>query len=82
VRLADPRGISRSVALAAALALVVPSLPAREPANLSTLKAEITRYVRSGEYERDVEAVARDAEAWVNQRVAQREGQRAARRGL
>lgn len=63
--------IRRIRGLAAALALVAP-LAAREPANLSALKAEITRYVRSGDYEREVEAVAREADQWVATRVASR----------
>lgn len=57
--------------LALVTALVV-SLPAREPANLAALKGEIVSYVRSGEYEREVETVARAAEAWVVARVATR----------
>ena len=63
------RSVSGVLAFAAAL---LASLGAREPANLSTLKAEIVRYVRSGDYEREVEGVAREAEQWVLRRVASR----------
>lgn len=53
---------------------VVPVAPvSREPANLSTLKAEIVRYVESGEHRRGVTAVAAQARAWLEER-AQRRG--------
>jgi predicted secreted acid phosphatase len=63
----------RRLFLAAGVLALVAALPAREPANLSALKAEITRYVRSGEYERDVEAVAQAADRWVAARAKERQ---------
>ncbi len=66
--------ISRFVGVILALAAAFPAaLGAREPANLSALKAEIVGYVRSGDYEREVEGVARAAEQWVAARVASRQ---------
>jgi acid phosphatase len=44
---------------------------AREPANLGPHKAEIRAYVKSGEYERDIAAVAATAGTWLEQRVKQ-----------
>ncbi len=44
----------------------------REPRNLSDLKAEILRYVDSGEYARQIVPVAEEAGAWIEQRAARR----------
>jgi acid phosphatase len=44
---------------------------AKEPANLAPHKAEIRAYVKSGEYERDIAAVAATAGTWLEQRVKQ-----------
>ena len=65
------------------LALAGCATPAsREPANLSTLKREITHYVDSGEHQRQVAAVAARAQAWLEERAARRgAGERLARRG-
>lgn len=65
------RTVGPSLGLAVAVGLVA-LLPAREPANLSDLKGEITRYVLSGDYEREVAAVTEAADRWVAARVAQR----------
>jgi predicted secreted acid phosphatase len=43
-----------------------------EPRNLDLLKAEIRAYVNSGEYERDIAAVAAKADAWLIERAAKR----------
>ena len=45
---------------------------AAEPANLGLHKREIRTYVDSGEYARDIAAVAARADAWVRERSAQR----------
>ena len=44
---------------------------AKEPANLAPHKAEIRAYVKSGEYDRDIAAVAATAKAWIEQRAKQ-----------
>lgn len=43
-----------------------------EPANLTFAKQQVKTYVDSGGYERDLTAVAKRAQAWLEQRVAQR----------
>lgn len=43
----------------------------REPANLDVLKQEIAVYVDTGKYQEDIGAVATEALAWLQQRVAQ-----------
>lgn len=43
----------------------------REPQNLALLKAEIHRYVDSGQYARDVAVVAAEAKAWIERRARQ-----------
>lgn len=45
-----------------------------EPANLTFAKQRVKTYVDSGEYERDLTAVAKRAQAWLEQRAAQRQG--------
>jgi acid phosphatase len=45
---------------------------AAEPANLGLHKREIRAYVDSGEYARDIAAVAARADAWVRERSARR----------
>jgi predicted secreted acid phosphatase len=51
----------------------------REPANLSVLKAELVQYHESGDYERAVAGVARDARTWIERRIGQRkEGEKLA----
>lgn len=45
---------------------------AQEPLNLSTAKADVLRYVDSGEYARDLAGVAREIESWIVERAAQR----------
>lgn len=42
----------------------------REPRNLSLLKREIRAYVESGDYEREIAAVAARATAWIEARAA------------
>ncbi len=44
----------------------------REPPNLDPLKGQIRTYVESGEYQRDIAAVAGRARTWIEQRVAKR----------
>lgn len=44
---------------------------AKEPANLAPHKAELRAYVKSGEYDRDIAAVAATAKAWIEQRAKQ-----------
>ncbi|MEO6001646.1 MAG: HAD family acid phosphatase [Opitutus sp.] len=44
----------------------------REPANLQPHKAELRRYVESGEYLADIAVVAEQAKAWIKQRAAAR----------
>lgn len=46
--------------------------PSREPLNLSTAKAAVVRYHDSGAYHAAVEAVARRAAAWIEERAAHR----------
>lgn len=46
---------------------------AREPRNLGDLKAEILRYVDSGEYTRQIAQVAERANAWIERRAAERD---------
>lgn len=42
-----------------------------EPANLGTHKAEIRAYLKSGDYDREVAAVATKARAWLEERTKQ-----------
>lgn len=58
--------------LAVVLAFAGCATAPREPRNLSDLKAEIVRYVDSGEYARQIEPVAAEADAWLERRAAQR----------
>lgn len=58
------------LAFVAALALPV-SQSAREPANLDTAKAEIYRYVNSGEYAKDLGEVALKATKYLAKRLNQ-----------
>lgn len=50
---------------------VMASPASREPANLDTLKQEILHYVDTGKYREDIAAVAAEATAWLERRVAQ-----------
>ncbi len=50
-----------------ALLLALPSIGAREPANLYLLKQEIRAYVESGEYDREIARVADEAKAWLQE---------------
>ena len=43
-----------------------------EPRNLGDLKLEIDRYVDSGDYQREIAAVAVQAKAWIEERAAQK----------
>ncbi|HVT74777.1 MAG TPA: HAD family acid phosphatase [Lacunisphaera sp.] len=54
-----------------ALACLAPALHATEPANLGLLKQEINAYVASGEYEKDIAAVAHEATTWLDTRAPQ-----------
>ena len=54
------------------LALAVAGGVAAEPRNLDLAKAEIRAYVKSGEYQRDIAAVAAKADAWLVERAARR----------
>lgn len=52
--------------LAVVAAALVPSfVAAKEPANLYLLKREIRTYVETGEYDRDIAAVAAEARDWL-----------------
>lgn len=51
---------------------VVPATASTAPANLWLLKQELVRYADSGQYERDLAAVANEARAWVEERAARR----------
>ena len=46
------------------------STATREPANLSPHKQQIREYVDSGQYMREIDAVAARAKAWIEQRAA------------
>jgi predicted secreted acid phosphatase len=59
----------RLLALGLALIVCVGSLTAVEPANLSTLKQQISLYVGRGEYGRDVATVAAQANKYVANRI-------------
>ena len=48
------------------------SLTAAEPVNLTVAKEAVLHYVESGDYERDLTAVAEQANQWIEQRVAQK----------
>ncbi|MES2695181.1 MAG: HAD family acid phosphatase [Verrucomicrobiota bacterium] len=49
--------------------------PARgEPANLTQAKQDVRAYVDSGRYQTDLASVGKKAEAWLEQRVAQKKG--------
>lgn len=62
----------RALLLAFVVVIATGAAPAsREPANLDVLKQEITVYVDTGKYQEDIGAVAAEAMAWMQQRVAQ-----------
>lgn len=63
--------VSFTVVLASC-ASVFAAPPSREPANLDPHKQEIRAYVDSGKYQEDIAAVAAEAQAWVEERVAKR----------
>lgn len=68
------RVVLRSGLLALALAAAgcrSPMVSSREPANLYPHKLELRAYVDSGQYDRDLAAVAGAAEAWIKRRAAQ-----------
>lgn len=44
--------------------------PSHEPPNLLPHKQAIAAYVKSGDYDRDIAAVAQEAQTWLEQRVA------------
>jgi predicted secreted acid phosphatase len=48
-----------------------PELAAREPLNLDAAKAAVRAYVASGEYERQITAVAAEATEWISTRAKQ-----------
>jgi len=52
-----------------ALLFAVGTLPAVEPANLYTLKQQVTAYVATGEYGRDVTKVAAEANRYLVKRI-------------
>jgi len=66
------RRSSSLVFLLFALVFATGAMSAAEPRNLDLLKAEIRDYVKSGEYQRDIAAVAAKAEAWLVERAARR----------
>lgn len=49
--------------------LAAASLAAKEPVNLEVRKDELRAYVRSGEYDRDIAAVAAQARTWIERRA-------------
>jgi predicted secreted acid phosphatase len=49
-----------------------PGVAQAAPANLGLLKQELVRYADSGQYARDLAAVAAEARAWVEERAARR----------
>jgi predicted secreted acid phosphatase len=53
------------------VSLLAFSARAAEPANLDAHKDELRAYVKSGDYARDVAAVAAEARAWIEARVKQ-----------
>ncbi len=57
---------------AAALALAGCATASHEPPNLGRLKQQIRAYLDSGDYDRDIAAVAAKADAWIGQRAARR----------
>lgn len=61
----------RAILGAALLLGLTGPLAAREPANLNRLKDEIRAYLDSGEYDRDIGAVATQADAWLVGRAKQ-----------
>ena len=64
----------RLFALTAAAVMGLAGLSAvrAEPQNLTRLKEEIATYIDSGAYHREIAQVATQAQAWLEQRVAQR----------
>lgn len=62
----------RGVLLLTFCALPLAVIEAAEPPNLDHHKDAIRRYVDSGEYSRDITAVAEQARAWLTERVARR----------
>ena len=60
---------NRLLALGLALVIAVGSLPAIEPANLSTLKQQVTSYVATGEYGKEVAKVAAEANHYLVRRI-------------
>lgn len=62
----------RALLLAFVVVIATGAAPAsREPANLDVLKQEIAVYVDTGKYQEDIGAVAAEAMAWMQRRVAQ-----------
>ena len=59
-----------AVTATVAVALAGCAATSREPANIFSLKQEIRAYVDSGQYDRDLAAVADRARAWVEERAA------------
>jgi predicted secreted acid phosphatase len=64
-------GLLLTIALMMALAGCAGS-GRREPGNLTALKAELIRYQESGDYERGLDAVAREASRWIEARAARK----------
>ena len=60
----------RLLGTGAALVLAGCATPAREPPNLAVLKQQIRAYVDGGQYQRDIEVVARRIKAWIEERTA------------
>jgi len=65
--------LPRLPALVALLALLAPPRVCRaaEPRNLDTAKQDITRYIDSGDYDRDLARVAQEAERYLTARLAE-----------
>jgi predicted secreted acid phosphatase len=61
--------LQRLLTLGLALALTLGSVSAVEPANLSTLKQQISTYVATGEYGKDVAKVAAEANKYLLRRI-------------
>ena len=63
--------ITRCLYALSAIALAACTIPVtHEPPNLSALKSEVDAYAGSGEYDKDLRAVAASAESWITRRAA------------
>jgi acid phosphatase len=68
--------LTLAACLAATLSNCAPSIT-RDPRNLSELKVEVKAYVDSGDYARDLAAVAAPAKSWIDRRARSHGGKTA-----